>query len=54
MKSYLPQDSTSENELSSQNNFKQTVKSARYKQSDTNVAQSRTKRDIKPPNKLDF
>ena len=49
MKSYQPQDSRSENELLVQNNHKQTVKSAKYKQSETNLAQSRTKRDVKPP-----
>ena len=54
LKSYKPQESTSENELLAQNNHKQTVKSAKYKQSYTNLAQSRTKRDIKPPKKLDL
>ena len=47
LKSYQPQDSTSENELLTQNNHKQTVKSAKCKKSYTNLAQSRTKRDIK-------
>ena len=54
LKSYQPQDSTSENELLAQNNHKQTVKSAKYKQSDINLAQSRTKGDIKPPKNLDL
>ena len=49
LKSYQPQESTSENELLAQNNHKWTVKSAKDKQSYTNLAQSRTKRDIKPP-----
>ena len=39
LKSYLPQESTSENELLAQNNHKQTVKSAKYKQSYTKLAQ---------------
>ena len=49
LKSYQPQESTSENELLVQNNHKWKVKSDKYKQSYTNLAQSRTKRDIKPP-----
>ena len=54
LKSYQPQDNTSENELLVQNNYKQTVKSAKYKQSYDNLAQSRAKRDIKPPKRLDL
>ena len=49
LKSYQQQESTSENELLAQNNHKWTVKSAKDKQSYTNLAQSRTIRDIKPP-----
>ena len=41
LKSYQPQESTSENELLAQNNHKQTVKSAKYKQIYTNLAKSR-------------
>ena len=51
--SYQPQESTSENVLLAQNSHKQTVKSAKCRQSYTNLAQSRAKRDIKPPKKLD-
>ena len=43
LKSYKPQENTRENELLAQNNHKWTVKSAKYKQSYTNLAQSRTK-----------
>ena len=53
-KSYQPQEDTSENKLLAQISHKQTVKSGKYKQSDINQAQSRTKRDIKPPKKLDL
>ena len=49
MISYQPQEITSENELLAQNNHKWTVKSVKYKQNYTNLAQSRAKRDIKPP-----
>ena len=54
LKSYQPQENISENELLVQNNHKWTVKSAEYKQSYTNLAQSRTKRDIKSPQRLDL
>ena len=54
LKSYQPQENTSENEVLVQSNHKQTVKSAKYKQSYTNLGQSRTKRDIKPPKRLDL
>ena len=54
LKSYKPQDDTSENELSAQNNHKQTVKSANYKQNYANLAQSRGRIDIKPPKRLDL
>ena len=54
LKSYQPKENTSENELLVQNNHKQTVKSAKYKQSYTNLAHSRTKGDIKPPKRLDL
>ena len=54
LKSYQPQDSTNENELLAQNNHKQTVKSAKYKQNEANLAQFRTKRDITPPKRMDL
>ena len=54
LKSYKPQEDTSENELIAQNNHKQTVKSAKYKQNYANLAQSRTRRDIKPHKRLDL
>ena len=54
LKSYQPQENTSENDLLVHNNHKQAVKSAKYKQSYANLAQSRTKRDIKPPKRLDL
>ena len=54
LKSYHPQDKTRENELLAKNNHMQTVKNSNYKQSDTNLAQSQPKRNIKPPIKLDL
>ena len=39
LKSYQLQENTSEDELSAQNNHKQTVKSAKYKQNYANLAQ---------------
>ena len=52
LKSYHPQDKTSENKLLAKNNQMQTVKNFNDKQSETNLAQSRPKRDTKPPIKL--
>ena len=40
LKSYKPQEDTSENELLAQNTHKQTVSSAKYKQNNANVAKS--------------
>ena len=54
LKPYHPQDKTSKNELLAQNNHMQTVKISNSKQSTTNLAQSRPKRDIKPSIKLDL
>ena len=54
LKSYQLQENTNEDELLVQNNHKQTVKSAKYKQNYANLAQSRAKRDIKPPKRLDL
>ena len=54
LKSYKLQEDTSENELLAQNNHKQTITSAKYKQSYANLAQSRARRDIKPPKTLDL
>ena len=54
LKSYKPQEDTSENELLAQNNHKQTVKSAKYKHNYANLAQSRARRDIKPLKRLDL
>ena len=53
-KSYKPQNKTSKNELLVQNNHMWTVKISNSKQNNTNLAQSRPKRDIKPPIKLDL
>ena len=52
LKSYHPQDKTSESELLVKKNHMQTIKNSNYKQSDTNLAQSRPKTDIKPPMNL--
>ena len=46
--------STSANELLVQNTHKQTVTSTKYKQYNANLAQSRARRDIKPPKRLDL
>ena len=54
LKPYHPQDKTSENELLVQNNHMWTSKISHSKQNTTNLAQSRPKRDIKPPIKLDL
>ena len=54
LKPYHLQDKTSENEPVAQNNHMQTVKISNSKQSATNLAQSRPKRAIKPPIKLDL
>ena len=54
LKPYKPQEDTGENELLAQNNHKWTVKSVKYKQSYDNLAHSRARRDIKPPEKLDL
>ena len=54
LKSYKLLEDTSENELLVQNNHKWTVKSANYKQNYANLAQSRARRDIKPPKRLDL
>ena len=54
LKPYHPQEKTSENELLVQNNHMQTVKISNSKQNTTNLAQSRPKRHIKPPIKLDL
>ena len=52
LKSYKLQEDTSENELLGQNTHKQTVTGAKYKQNNANLAQSRARRDIKPPKRL--
>ena len=54
LKPYNPQDKTSKSELLAKKNHMQTVKNFNYKQSGSNLAQSRPKRDIKPPIKLDL
>ena len=54
LKSYKPQEDTSENELLVQNTHKQTVTSAKYKQNNANIAQCRARRDIKPPKILNL
>ena len=54
LKPYHVQDKTCENELLAQNNHMWTVKISNSKQSTTNLAQSRPKRDIKPPRKLEL
>ena len=54
LKSYKPQEDTSENELLAQNNLNWTLKSVNYKQGYANLAQSRARRDIKPPKRLDL
>ena len=51
LKPYLPQ---GEDELLTQEKHKWTVPCAQNKPSATNLAQSRPKRDIKPPKKLDL
>ena len=54
LKSCKPQEDTSGNELLVQNTHKQTVKSVKYKQNNANLAQSRVRRDIKPPKRLNL
>ena len=54
LKQYHLQDKTVKNELVSQNNHMWTVKTLNSKQSTTNLAQSRPKRDIRSPIKLDL
>ena len=54
LKSYKLQEDTSENELLAQNPHRQTVKSAKFKQNNANLAQFRARRDIKPPKRLDL
>ena len=54
LKSYKLEEDTNENELLVQNTHKQTVISANYKQNKANLAQSRARRDIKPPKRLDL
>ena len=54
LKSYKPQEDTSEHGLLVQNTHRQTVTSAKYKQNKANLAQSRARRDIKPPKRLDL
>ena len=52
LKPYKLQEDTSENELFAQNTHKGTVTSTKCKQSKANLAQSRARRDIKPPKRL--
>ena len=54
LKPYHLQNKKVENEVVSQNNHMQTVKTLNSKQSTTNLAQSRPVRDIRPPIKLDL
>ena len=54
MKPYHLQEKKVENELVLQNNHMWTVKTLNSKQTSTNLAQSRPKRDIKPPTKMDL
>ena len=54
LQSYHPQDKTSKSELLAKKNHMWTIKNSNFKQSDSNLAQSRPKRDIKPPIKLDL
>ena len=53
LKPYQCQDKKVEDELVLQNNHMQTVKTVDSKQNANNLGQSRPKRDIKPPIKLD-
>ena len=46
--------SRSEDELCKQDKHKQTIYSAQNCLSEANLAQSKPKRDIKPPNRLDL
>ena len=54
LKSYKPLEDTSENELLVQNTHKWTVTSAKYKHNNANLGQSRARRDIKLPIRLDL
>ena len=54
LKPYHLQDKIVNSELVSKNNYMWTVKTLNSKQSTTNLAQSRPKRDIRPPIKLDL
>ena len=54
LKSYQPQENTSEDELLVQNNHKWTVKSTKCEYNYANLAQSRARRDINPPKRLDL
>ena len=51
LKPYHPQE---EDELCKQDKHKRTIQSAQNHINETNLVQSRTKRDIKPPNTLDL
>ena len=54
LKSYKRQEDTSENKLLVQNTHKWTVTCTKYKQNNAILAQSRARRDIKPPKRLDL
>ena len=55
LKPYQPQgEDRSEDELCKQDKHKQTIYSAQNCLSEANLAQSKPKRDIKPPNRLDL
>ena len=55
LKPYHPQDEDEdEDELCKQEKHKWTIHSAQNRLFDTNLAQSKPKRDIKPPNRLDL
>ena len=53
LKPYHPQDKD-EDELCNQEKHKQTAQGDQNQLTDTNLVQSRPKRDIKPPNRLDL
>ena len=54
LKPCKPQEDTNENILLVQNTHKQTVTSTKYKQNKAHLAQSKARRDIKPPKRLDL
>ena len=54
LKSYKPQEHTSEDELLVQNTHKQTVTNAKYKQNKANLAEFIARREIKPPKRLNL